>query len=301
MARPPQIPRALTRGPFTVEDARRSGLEFWHLRGASWTRLGSGTYLWSGLADDPMHRLVAAYRRLPEGAAFSGPTAAWLHGIDVPPCSPIDVTVPAATVVSARAGMTLHRRALPTDDVCRAKGLPAVRIERALAEVCARRTLTEAVVVVDGALHSGRLRSSPLQSWILNNPRFHRLASLRRAMDFVEPKTESPMESRLRMVLVLGGLPRPQAQVSIHDRWGRFIGRPDLYYEEARLGIEYDGGTHRDSMAEDNRRQNKLVNEGIRLLRFTASDVLGNPQGVVAQVGGMLEPNSNLHTKRERA
>lgn len=92
------------------------------------------------------------------------------------------------------------------------------------------------------------------------------------------------MESRLRMVLVLGGLPRPKAQVSIHDRGGRFIGRPDLYYEEHRLGIEYDGGVHRDSLAEDNRRQNRLLNVGIRLLRFTAGDVLNKPESVVDQV-----------------
>jgi len=91
------------------------------------------------------------------------------------------------------------------------------------------------------------------------------------------------MESRLRLVLVLGGLPRPKAQVSIHDRWGRFVGRPDLYYEQHRLGIEYDGGAHRNALAEDNRRQNKLLNAGFRLLRFTGADVLGNPDLVAGQ------------------
>lgn len=96
------------------------------------------------------------------------------------------------------------------------------------------------------------------------------------------------MESRLRMLLVLAGLPRPKAQVSIHDRWGRFVGRPDLYYEEHRLGIEYDGGVHRDALVEDNRRQNRLLNAGVRLLRFTASDVLGNPDAVLTHVRAML-------------
>jgi hypothetical protein len=37
------------------------------------------------------------------------------------------------------------------------------------------------------------------------------------------------METRLRMVLVLGGLPRPKAQVKIYDSNGRFVGKPDLY------------------------------------------------------------------------
>ena len=109
------------------------------------------------------------------------------------------------------------------------------------------------------------------------------------------------MESRLRMVLVLGGLPRPKAQVSIHDRWGRFVGRPDLYYEQHRLGIEYDGGFHRDALAEDNRRQNRLLNAGVRLLRFTGTDVLGNPESVVSQVRAMLaEPGANPATAGAR-
>lgn len=90
------------------------------------------------------------------------------------------------------------------------------------------------------------------------------------------------------MALVLAGLPRPRAQVSIYDSRGRFAGRPDLYYEEQRLGIEYDGGVHRDALAEDNRRQNKLLNAGVRLLRFTAGDVMRYPDSIVLQVRTML-------------
>ena len=90
------------------------------------------------------------------------------------------------------------------------------------------------------------------------------------------------------MLLVLNGLRRPQAQVSVHDRQGRFLGRLDLYYPDAHLGLEHDGGTHRDRLAEDNRRQNRLLNNGIRLLRFTAGDVLGAPDVALAQVRKML-------------
>lgn len=98
------------------------------------------------------------------------------------------------------------------------------------------------------------------------------------------------MESRLRMLLVLARLPRPEAQVTIRDRH-RFLGRVDLYYREQRLGLEYDGGTHRDSLAEDNRRQNRLTDAGIRLLRFTAADIFQTPEQVVSLVRRKLRPN----------
>ena len=57
-----------------------------------------------------------------------------------------------------------------------------------------------------------------------------------------------------------GPLARPQAQVSLHDEEGAFLGRPDLYHPEHRLGLEYDGSVHRETLVADNRRQNRLLN-----------------------------------------
>jgi len=56
------------------------------------------------------------------------------------------------------------------------------------------------------------------------------------------------------------------------------------YYRDQRLGLEYDGGTHRDALAEDNRRQNRLLDAGVRLLRFTAGDIFQTPDLVVSLV-----------------
>jgi very-short-patch-repair endonuclease len=83
---------------------------------------------------------------------------------------------------------------------------------------------------------------------------------------------------------VLAGLPRPQVQVSLSSGAGRLIGRADLYYPAARLVIEYDGATHRDSLAADNRRQNRLIEAGYRVLRFSAADVFRDGSAVVAMI-----------------
>ena len=97
------------------------------------------------------------------------------------------------------------------------------------------------------------------------------------------------MESRLRLGLVLAGLPRPEAQVELCDDSGRFLGGVDLFYRASRLAIEYDGATHRESLIDDNRRQNLLLNAGYRLLRFTAPDVMKFPDSVVAQIRAILQ------------
>jgi very-short-patch-repair endonuclease len=72
--------------------------------------------------------------------------------------------------------------------------------------------------------------------------------------------------------------------VTVRDRLLRFVGRLDLYYQAQRLGLEYDGATHRETLAEDNRRQNRLLEAGVRLLRFTAGDIFNAPDLVVSQV-----------------
>jgi very-short-patch-repair endonuclease len=93
--------------------------------------------------------------------------------------------------------------------------------------------------------------------------------------------------------------------VPLHGADGRFLGRPDFLYPAQRLGLEYDGGTHRDSLAYDDRRQNRLLSAGYRLLRFTAAD-LRRPDAVIAQVRAALArarsgvPNLPIDAARRR-
>jgi hypothetical protein len=198
------------------------------------------------------------------------------------------VTIPKGTGVSARAGLLVGRAAITTAEIVNIRGMRATSILRTLSDICIRLSVVEAVVIADIALHAGLTNLADLNSFCLS--RTHRLgvANLRRIALLADASAESPMETRLRMVLELAGLPRPQAQVSLHDSRGQFLGRPDLYYPDHRLGIEYDGGIHRSSLAEDNRRQNRLLAAGIRLLRFTAGDVLQNPNSITTQVRAIL-------------
>jgi len=144
-------------------------------------------------------------------------------------------------------------------------------------------------VVLDMALHRELVMAEELCKWASMHLGYRGVRRLRRAIELAEPAVESPMETRLRMLLVLAGLPRPQVQVPLRDAVVLFVGRPDLYYQRQRLAIEYDGATHRDSLAADNRRQNRLVNAGYRLLRFTAADVLSAPDSVVGLVREALQ------------
>jgi len=154
---------------------------------------------------------------------------------------------------------------------------------RTLCDLCIQHSLIESVVFADTALHKRLVTIAALTGWVATSAHQHGIKRLRTVLRYVEPKAASQMETRMRMRLVLSRLPRPEAQVPIYDG-RRFLGRLDLYYRDARLGLEYDGSTHKDSVAEDNRRQNLLLGAGVRLLRFTAGDIYNSPDVVVAQV-----------------
>ena len=240
--------------------------------------------MWAGLRETTMRRIEAAQQRLPPSAAFSGLTAAWLHGIDVFPCEPIEASVAPDVPVYRRSGLRLRRVALCEADVVDIRGLRVTRVVRTLADACSWLPLVDAVVLLDVALHRRRIRVNELSDAAGRLHGRRGVARFTRAIALANPAAESPMESRLRMLLILAGLPAPHVQVSIRDPHNNFAGRVDLYYPDHRLAIEYDGASHRDSLVADDRRQNRLQNAGVRLLRFTASDVLRNPDAVIRDV-----------------
>jgi hypothetical protein len=281
MARPAIVPLELTAGPFTLDEALRVALTKDQLAGTTWRRLGPRVYVWSGVADGPLLRLRALVRRLPASSVLSGRTAAWLLGLDAALSDPVEITLPASSRTSRLVDVLVRRETLGTDEKSTRHGLPVTSAVRTVADLGRRSPLVEAVVLLDAALHYRVISLRQMQVWISRHAGSRGIANLRRATDLAEPATESVMETRLRLLLVLAGLPRPEVQVSLCDRDGRFLARPDLFYPVQGLALEYDGVNHRDRLAADNRRQNRLLDAGYRLLRFTAADVLEDPGSVV--------------------
>jgi hypothetical protein len=60
--------------------------------------------------------------------------------------------------------------------------------------------------------------------------------------------SESPQESRLRVILIGDGLPAPTPNLVIVDDAGQFLARCDLGYEEWKVAVEYDGIVHADEI-----------------------------------------------------
>lgn len=228
-------------------------------------------------------RLDAALERLPPGSVFAGLTAAWLHGLDIAQDNPIEVIVPDHWSASARVKLFVRRAAID-GDIARSRGYPVTSLPRTLADLCRRRPLAEAVVFTDMALNKALADLGELERWIGRRGGWNGVKGFRRVLSLADAGAESPMETRIRLLLVRKRLPRPETQFPVQNSHGFIVARIDLYYSDCRLGIEYDGAGHRDTMPEDLRRQNLVLAEGIQLLRYTSGDYYGQANRIVAEV-----------------
>lgn len=95
------------------------------------------------------------------------------------------------------------------------------------------------------------------------------------------------MESRLRMLLVLAGLPEPKVDVRDVNEDGTWRRRYDLCYPEFKLIIEYDGRQHAEDVEQwnvDLERREELDEEEFRILVVTARGIFVEPARTIERV-----------------
>ena len=103
---------------------------------------------------------------------------------------------------------------------------------------------------------------------------------------YADPYSGSPMGSRLRMIIVRAGLPRPQVQYVVPDARSRTAVWLDLAWPGHRVGVEYEGAGHTApvEVLRDAGRYTRLVDRGWRIYRYTGHDVYGAPDRIVAEL-----------------
>jgi len=105
----------------------------------------------------------------------------------------------------------------------------------------------------------------------------------RRAAAYVRERVDSPMESRLRMLLVLAGFPEPIVNGTVDGRY-----RPDLSWPAPLcLIVEYDGRHHRadlDQWDHDIERTEWFRAHDWEILTVVARDIFQRPDELLKRV-----------------
>ncbi|MGY1988302.1 endonuclease domain-containing protein [Blastococcus sp. SYSU DS0669] len=280
--RPEVLHGAVFRGRDVVADGVLTAEE---LRSSAWRRLFHGIYADARLPESFGLRVRGARLLAPDRAVFWGRTAAYLHGVTglVDAQSPVEFIVPPSSRCGAAAGLAVRRTAVEDFDVVQRGPFRFTTGVRTGVDLARFEPLLDAVPALDALVAARVVGLVPLSEAASGLRGVRGASRCRRAVSLVDPRAESPQESRLRVVLALAGLPTVPQHV-VRDAQG-FVARVDLALPDLRIALEYDGAWHGapDQFRRDRRRLNRLVAAGWTVLHVTAAD-LRSPERLLAQL-----------------
>jgi hypothetical protein len=211
------------------------------------SRLRRGAYLPepSELAGRDRHAAVvaAALADLTLPAAVSHLSAAALHGLPLWNVRLDRVHLlrrPPANGSGSRA-VHLHVARLPDDEVTSVGGVLVTDLTRTAVDVARTLPFEEAVVVVDGALATGKTTHERLSECLGRMGSVPGTRRAARVLAFADGRSESVGESRSRVLIHRLRLPAPDLQVELRRPDGSRIARCDFGWREQRTVAEFDG------------------------------------------------------------
>jgi hypothetical protein len=236
--------------------------------------------------------------RLRPGQFFSHSTAAALLDVPLPRSRETDDRLHISDRSSRpRTDGAVGHRAHETP-VILLRDLPITDPAWLLPELTGMLTLDELIVAADGLVRRKRAPSTLEQLRAMaGRPDVRGIRTVRAALREARSGTDSPMETRLRLLLTRAGLPEPVIGHAIRDTNGDFVGTPDLCYVEQRIAIEYEGAVHRDDprvFAEDILRRELMQEADWYVIRVIAEHVFRTPDWLVSRIKRILTQRTPL-------
>lgn len=263
-------------------------------------RLSRGTYAlggeYAGLDRDRQHLVRALAEATRTGATDPGSryllshvSAALLHGLPVTGADlgPVHLTRAGRGGASTTARRRVHVGLAPRGHRTMVDGWSVTSVARTLVDLGRTQPLSTVVVAADAAVRETGVTSEDVLAVIAASSRLTGAPAARRALQRVDGRSESPGETRLRLLLEDGGLP-VEAQVRVLDERGRLVGRPDLALVGDGVLLEFDGlvkyqrllrpdQTPSEAVVEEKRREERLSELGWLVLRFVWADLEDSP------------------------
>jgi hypothetical protein len=234
-------------------------------------------------------RIRAALLVHPEGAIASHYSAARIHRLPVPDHFFEHVTVFRAQDRRYRPELKSHVTIRPRH-VQEVRGIPVLDPVSTFIQLAGSLSLVDLVVLGDAIVRRFNMAPKRLLRLCRRSGDYY-AGRAAVAAGYVRRGVDSPMESRLRMLIVLAGLPEPSTNVRLVNEDGSWHRRFDLCYPGIKLIVEYDGRQHADDRAQWKRdldRREEFDDEGYRILVVTAEGIYAQPQRTLERVRRQL-------------
>jgi hypothetical protein len=283
------VPSLDVRRPFTRADAVAAGIDPRLLRGKRFRKIFKGVYISAEVPPSPLHRVEAAVLVHPPGAFASHVSAARVYDVPVPHFADEHVSVLFENDRRRRPGIKSHV-APRTTAVGTYRGVRVSMPVPMFIQLASMLSLVDLVVVGDALVRRRAFTPDELVRACSRSRESHAAAALR-AAELVRAEVDSPMETRLRLLIVLAGLPEPEVNVKMLDAHGRVVRRLDLAYRHLKVVVEYDGRQHAEDPRQydsDILRREGLDRAGWRMVVVTAKGIFQTPEQTLTRVRAAL-------------
>lgn len=202
--------------------------------------------------------------------------------------APLEMSVEPGNSIE-RPGVRCHRRVIDAKDLREVDGLLLTSPVRTILDLAAQLPLIDLVVVMDSAMKKKTCTREQLVARA-HDRGVRGIVMYRRALPLCDGLSESAMETLMRLLIVLSGLPAPRPQVKIYNEFQEFVARADLHAHGVRAAFEYDGGGHDEPVvhARDMKQWRDLRAAGYEVFPYTAAELFGTPQQIVVDYQRVL-------------
>ena len=274
-------------GPFLRQQGIAAGMTKHHLDGPAYHRLFGCVRVPRDTELTPSVTARAAIAVVPD-AVISHFSAARIYGAVVPDTPEVHVSVGHRSQRSRRQGLVVHvaadRQTVPRGSLVLTSPV------QTFCDLADELNLIDLVVCGDSLIHRGCMTVDAAVAAADQKTSGARTLA-RRAARLLRAGSESPMETRVRLMLVLAGLPEPIVNLSLRGVTGLVMYRLDLSYPDLRLAVEYDGRQHAedaDQWGRDIARREWLDDHHWRLLVLRATDIYDRPWETVCRVAAVM-------------
>lgn len=221
---------------------------------------------------------------LSTGATLAGLSAAAVLGTKW-----LDGAAPAEIVRADRhgqPGIVVRSYQLADDEMRTVWGMCATTAARTAFDIGCGLPVVKAVPILDALLNATGINPADVIALAERHPGTRGIRRSRLALKLADGGAESPQETRVRVLLVGAGLPKPETQIEFPDLHIRV----DMGWREWKVAVEYDGIQHwqsRHQRSWDIERIALLEAAGWSVVRISA-EMLARPNVFVERVSAKL-------------
>ena len=224
--------QALANGAVTEHDLRR-----WY------DRMFRDIYWPKGCEPTLLDRIDGAWLRSGRNGVVAGVAASALHGAQW-----VDDDIAVELIwdnTRPPPGIVARDERLDHDEITTVSCISVTTSARTAYDLGRHLPRSEAIARLDALMRATPFSIDEVLLLAQRHRRARGLKQLRAVLPLVDGGAASPQETRLRLLFIDAGFPRPTTQIPVVDGRGRLVRPVDMGWEDFMVAAEYDGDQHR--------------------------------------------------------